>query len=61
MHNPMSPDMAVYHTGLVCSLSEVLMDMASDEGVSPVLFDLLALACDLNSTVYHSLTAAKEE
>ncbi|HEY0209508.1 hypothetical protein [Acerihabitans sp.] len=55
MREPISLDDAAYKAGITSSLFEVIMNMASDEKVSPVLFDLISIACDTNNEIRYSL------
>lgn len=54
MRDPISLDQAEYKSGLACSLWEAILDKACKE-CSPVLVDLLSLACDINQEVHQSL------
>jgi hypothetical protein len=55
MRDPISLDVAAYRAGLNCSLFEVILDAAFKEGVSPVLMDLISIACDTNNEIRRSL------
>ncbi|MGL9725157.1 hypothetical protein [Sodalis sp. (in: enterobacteria)] len=62
MRNTSIPlDVAAYRASVACSLYEVILDKANDEKSSPVLIDLISLACDLNSEVSRSLAAVMED
>ncbi|WP_227668352.1 hypothetical protein [Klebsiella variicola] len=54
MREPITLDQAEYKSGLACSLWEAILDKACKE-CSPVLVDLLSLACDINQEVHQSL------
>jgi len=55
MREPISLDNAAYKASITSSLFEVIIDMASKENVSPVLLDLISIACDTNNEILHSL------
>ncbi|AOF13180.1 Uncharacterised protein [Yersinia enterocolitica] len=59
MRKPIPLDLALYRTGLACSLYETILEKASDE-CSKQLLDLISLACDINSEVNRSLSTAME-
>lgn len=59
MRKPIPLDLALYRTGLACSLYETILDKASDE-CSKQLLDLICIDCDINSEVNHSLSAVLE-
>lgn len=58
---PITLDTAAYRASVACSLYEVILDKANDEKASPVLIDLISLACDLNSEVSRCLAAVMED
>lgn len=61
MHNPTPLDMAEYRAGLVGSLWTVILEKASQEKCSPVLIDLLCMACDASSEARQALRAELEK
>ncbi|MGX8942229.1 hypothetical protein ACWWJF_20260 [Symbiopectobacterium sp. Eva_TO] len=60
-NTPIPLDTAAFRASAACSLYEVILDKANDEKVSPVLIDLLSIACDLNCEVSRSLAAVMED
>ena len=61
MHNPTPLDMAEYRAGLAGSLWTVILEKASQEKCSPVLIDLLCMACDASSEARQALRAELEK
>lgn len=59
-NRPIPLDTAAYRASVACSLYEVILDKANDEKSSPVLIDLISLACDINFEVSRSLEALIE-
>ena len=57
MHNPTPLDMAEYRAGLAGSLWTVILEKASQEKCSPVLIDLLCMACDASNEARQALRA----
>lgn len=49
-------EQAEYKSALACSLWEVILEKANDE-CSPVLTNLLCMACDINYEVHRALVA----
>lgn len=58
MREPITLDKAEYKSGLAYSLWEVIRYKACKE-CSPVLVDLLSLACDINHEVHQSLALSQ--
>lgn len=56
MREPLTLDQAEYKSGLVSSLWEVILDQANKE-CSPVLVDLLSIACDFNHEIHRALVS----
>ncbi|WP_329502696.1 hypothetical protein [Klebsiella aerogenes] len=59
MREPISLDQAEYKSGISTSLWEVIIELANKE-CSPVLLDLLSIACDFNQEVHRALVAELE-
>ncbi|WP_440863243.1 hypothetical protein [Symbiopectobacterium purcellii] len=59
-NTPIPLDTAAYRASVACSLYEVILDKANDEKSSPVLIDLISLACDINFEISRSLDAVTE-
>ncbi|HAK1938372.1 TPA: hypothetical protein H1Q11_005418 [Salmonella enterica] len=57
MREPISLDQAEYKLQFATSLWEVILEKAHKEGCSPVLCDLLSIACDFNHDVHSALIA----
>lgn len=55
MREPISLDQAEYKSELVASLWEVILEKAHKEKCSPVLYDLLSVACDFNQEIRQAL------
>ncbi|PHI31192.1 hypothetical protein [Budvicia aquatica] len=56
MRKPTSLDQAKHKAELASSLFATIMEKASKEHCSPELQDLIAIACDLNQEISHSLS-----
>lgn len=58
MREPICLSVAAYRAGLMGSLFEVILDTAFNEKVSPVLIDLISIACDTNQEIRRALDKA---